>query len=244
MTSDAVVLGAIALAGFLIGFGKAGVAGAMGPFVTVLMALVLPADEAIGLLLPMMIIGDAFSLAATWGRWRVAVLRPLLLSGLAGIALGSVLLSVVDGDQLRRLIAVVMLLFIGWYGWSRRPRVAASAVRRFGWASGLIAGFTSTVAHAGGPPLVVFLMSVGLEPATLVATTVVFFAAVNLLKVPGYITAGVLDMGLIVATLWAWITIPAGVWVGRQLVDRIDTDRFERLIVVLLAAGTVLLFFR
>jgi uncharacterized membrane protein YfcA len=68
-------------------------------------------------------------------------------------------------------------------------------------AAGSVAGFTSTVAHAGGPPIVVYLLMAGLTPVGFVATSVAFFAIVNLIKVPGYVVAGLFDGELILSTV-------------------------------------------
>jgi uncharacterized membrane protein YfcA len=71
-------------AAFLIGFGKAGVGGSLGPFVTVLVVLTIPADDAIGLLLPMLIVADALTVAAHWRRWDRAILIRLLTAATSG----------------------------------------------------------------------------------------------------------------------------------------------------------------
>jgi uncharacterized membrane protein YfcA len=238
---DGVLIGAVALAGFLIGFGKSGVAGTLGPFVTVVMALAMPADDAIGLLLPMLIVADGISLAAHWRRWDSAVVLRLVLAALVGIAAGSVVVASVSEATLRDLIAAAMLLFVGAFVWIRCVPIPRERVHNLGWAAGATAGLTSTLAHLGGPPIIVYLMSAGLDPRRLVATSVAFFAAINLLKVPGYFFAGLFDWPLIVSTLWAWLLIPVGVLLGRIMVDRINRDTFDRVALVLLAAGALVL---
>lgn len=233
---------AVAAAGFLIGFGKAGVAGTLGPFVTVLMALTIPADQAIGLLLPMLIVADGFALAAHWQHWDGAIVVRLVIAALAGIAAGSLLVSAISAAALRNVIAVLTLLFVAGFAamrWRVEPRRRGGV--RWGAAAGATAGLTSTLAHLGGPPIIAYLMANRLEPRPMVATSVAFFAAINLLKVPGYALAGVFDAELIVASLWAWALIPVGVVLGRRMVDRIDRNRFELVTLVLLAAGAVLL---
>jgi hypothetical protein len=112
----------VALAAFLIGFNKAGVAGTLGPFVTVLLALSIPADDAIGLLLPILIVADWFTLAAHWRQWDVRIYSRLLLASLIGILIGSLVISAVDETALRRIIAVAMLGFAIFYLKSRSIR--------------------------------------------------------------------------------------------------------------------------
>jgi hypothetical protein len=232
---------AVAVAGFLIGFGKSGVAGTPGPFVTVLMALTLPADDAIGLLLPMLIIGDALTVMAYWKRWDLGVLRPLVMAALGGIALGSLLISAISEPVLRRLIGVAMLIFAGGYALTQRLSIPPLALRRLAWVAGSTAGFTSTIAHLGGPPIVAYLISARLDPRTFVGTSAAFFALINILKIPGYAFAGLFDLPLILSTIWAWVLIPVGVMTGRLLVDRIERTWFERVTLLLLSLGAILL---
>jgi uncharacterized membrane protein YfcA len=231
----------VALAALLIGFGKAGVAGTLGPLVTVLMALALPADDALGVLLPMLIVADGFAVGAYWRRWEARLLPRLVGAALVGIALGTAVVSSIDEAWLQRLIAVSMLVFAALYFRGRRLRFTSQAERSWAVAAGSVSGFTSTVAHAGGPPIVVYLLMAGLAPATFVATSVAFFAIVNLIKVPGYFYAGLFDGQLILSTVWAWLFIPVGVGLGRLLVDRIDRGRFEIVTVILLVAGSLVL---
>jgi hypothetical protein len=236
------LLAVVALTGLMIGFGKAGVAGTVGPFVTVLMALVLPADVALGLLLPMLIVADGFAMAAYWRRWDLTALRRLLVAAVIGIAIGSFTINSVDETVLRRLIAVSILAFAVLFVLTRGARMPVSAERPWAYAAGTTSGFVSTVAHSGGPPIVAYLMSTKTEPVRLVGTTIVYFTAVNLIKVPGYFYAGLFDAQLILSTAPAWISVPLGIALGKRLVHRINTVLFERLILILLVAGALVLF--
>lgn len=235
------LLAVVALSGLLIGFGKAGVAGTSGPFVTVLMALVLPADVALGLLLPMLIVADWFALAAYWRQWDWRLLRHLLIAALAGIALGSLAISAVNEMVLRRLIAVSILVFAALFVLTRGKKVRVSTQRPWAIAAGTTSGFVSTIAHSGGPPIVAYLMSAGLPPVRFVGTTVAYFTAVNLIKVPGYLYAGLFDAELLLSTAPAWVLVPVGILMGKRLVQRIDTERFEKLMLSLLVAGALVL---
>jgi uncharacterized membrane protein YfcA len=235
------MVGYVAAAALLIGFGKAGVAGTLGPFVTVLLVLAFPADDAIGLLLPMLIFADGFSVVAYWRQWDGRLLLPLLGSALVGIAAGTLVISRISEVWLQRLIAVSMLVFAAFYVAGRGFEFTTRNRRPWAAVAGSAAGFTSTVAHAGGPPIVVYLMTTDLEPRRFVGTSVAFFAVINLIKVPGYFYADLFDFDLIRSTLWAWLLLPVGVGLGRLLVDRIDRRRFEWVTLVLLVAGSVTL---
>jgi uncharacterized membrane protein YfcA len=231
----------VARAAFLIGFNKAGLAGTLGPFVTVLLALSIPADDAIGLLLPILIVADWFTLAAHWRQWDVRIYSRLLLASLIGILIGSLVISAVDETALRRIIAVAMLGFAIFYLKSRSIRLDPQKSDRYVWPAGATSGLISTLAHLGGPPVFLYLMTTNLKPRRFVATSALLFATINLLKVPSYFLAGLFDGELIVSTMWTWVMIPVGVGVGRALVDKINRERFEKMTVALLTVGALLL---
>lgn len=231
----------VALAALLLGFNKAGVAGTIGPFVTVIMVLAMPADQAVGLLLPMLIAADSVSVAAYWRQWETKLLWPLLAAAVVGIAAGTFVISRISEDALQRLIAIALLLFAIVYVIQRGVRIPQHHHRRWAMVAGTTAGFTSSVAHAGGPPIIVYLMGVGLEPKRFVGTTVGLFAMINILKVPGYLLDGLIDGELILSTIWGWLLIPVGVVLGRFLVDRINRVMFERVTLVLLVIGALAL---
>lgn len=232
---------ALALAGLLLGFGKAGIAGTFGPIVTVLLVLAMPADDALGVLLPMLIFADVFSVAAYWRKWETRLLPPLIASSVVGVVAGTALLSIVSEEWLQRIIGVAMLVFVAMYFVTNGIRLAAHHQKAWALGAGSAAGFTSTLAHSGGPPIVLYLMTVGLEPRRFVGTTVAFFAMINLIKIPGYLVAGVFDGELIVDSLWSWVMVPVGVFLGRLLVTRINRAVFERVMLAMLAVGAVIL---
>ncbi|MDJ0924869.1 MAG: sulfite exporter TauE/SafE family protein [Acidimicrobiia bacterium] len=231
----------IALAAFLVGFSKAGVAGTLGPSVTVMVALALPADDAVGLLLPIMIIADWSTVAAHWKRWETPIYRRLLLAALIGIAIGSVVLSSIDEEMLRSIIAVAMLAYALLYAASRSIRLDPERIERYAWPAGVTSGLASTFAHLGGPPVFVYLMSTSLPPRRFVATGAILFATVNLLKVPAFFYAEMFNAELIASTLWTWLLIPVGVIAGRGVVERLNRLWFERITVAFLAIGAVVL---
>lgn len=234
----------VGTAGFLIGFSKAGIGGSLGPLVTVVAVLVLPPQAAIGLLLPMLLVGDVFSLGALWRRWDLREVGRLLPGMLIGVAAGTYLLAQAESQLLARLLGGLMLLFVAyWLLESRIARLGEYRQRRWhGYVAGGVAGVTSALAHSGGPPIAVYLLLQRVPPIPFVATTTFAFAIVNLVKVPAYVAAGLFDLQLQAQLAWALALIPVGVVVGRLVVGRIDRRLFHRASVFLLAcSGTYLL---
>lgn len=227
---------AVAGGAFLIGVMKAGTGGGLGPLVTAVLVLALPADTAIGLQLPLLMIGDAMALGALWGRWNTRLGLILLGGSLAGIALGVAVLTSVTADEIRRFVGIIALVFVATS--LIEPRIRRLASYRpgtpAGLAAGAVAGVGSTLAHAGGPPAAIYLLLHRVNPVEFTSTMLLVFGVVNVIKVPAYVAAGMFDPNLFPTFIPAIPVLFVGVLVGRRFVTRIDKRRFDRVIVALL----------
>lgn len=237
----AATVAALGLAALLIGLSKGGLGGGFGPLVTILVALATSPSQAIGVLLPILMAGDVVAVTAHRGRWDRGALRRLLPGAAVGVLLASIFLGGVDDRGIEVFLAVFSLLFVAYRLLEQR---LVGGVREVGagvaWVAGATSGITSTVAHAGGPPIAVYLLASGTRPEPFVATTAAFFLVVNWLKVPGYLAAGLLDASMLRLAPLALLLVP-GVYLGRWLVRRVDAVLFERVILVLLTVGAVYL---
>ncbi|HEU0220929.1 MAG TPA: sulfite exporter TauE/SafE family protein [Paracoccaceae bacterium] len=209
---------------FMIGLEKGGFGIGGGFLATPLLVTVLPPEVAVGLVLPLLMVADAASLRAYWRFWDWPTARTMMLAVLPGIGLGVLLYGWADPDSVRLAIGLIALAFTpwniarrrGWLGQGGGPLGPVAAT-----AAGLASGFTSFVAHAGGPPAAIYLLSRGLPKRTFQATTVLTFAWVNLLKLPpfaflGLITEETLLGDLILAPI-AVLGVIVGVWAHRRI---------------------------
>lgn len=236
----------VALAAFLTGISKGGLGGTIGVLITPMVALVIPVDQAIGLLLPVYMLGDVFAVAAHWRRWNGRLIGLLIPGGLLGITLGTFVLTNISAEFLQRLLGIFVFLFVGY-------KLVESKILKslqyqshnwHGWVAGGVAGFTSALAHAGGPPIVIYLLMQNITPAVFVATSVLFFTVVNWIKVPYYYQAGLFDFAILAQVVWLAPLVPLGVWLGKRMAMRVDRTRYERIMLVLLAITGVLLLTR
>ncbi|MFD1911773.1 sulfite exporter TauE/SafE family protein [Halodurantibacterium flavum] len=176
------------------GVSKAGFASGAAFAATPLLALVLSPGEALGLMLPLLMVMDVTALRPYWGKWHWPSARALILGSLPGLALGALIYHLADPDFFRLLIGVVAISFVLWQvarraGWiAIRPRPLGPGV---GLAAGAVAGFTSFVSHAGGPPAAIYLLAQGLGKTAFQATTVIVFWAINLLKFIPFLFLGI-----------------------------------------------------
>jgi uncharacterized membrane protein YfcA len=109
-------------------------------------------------------------------------------------------------------------------GWARkRPPSGASWPKGAFWST--ISGFTSTIAHAGGPPIYAYLLPQRLERNLYVGTTVWFFFYVNYAKLVPYWLLGQLGAANLLTALALAPLVPVGVWLGAWLQRRVKSDR-------------------
>jgi len=227
------------LALLLVGIGKAGFGGGVGIVATPLLALTIPVADAAALLLPLLIIMDFFSVRHYYGTFDCQSIRLLLPSAVVGIAVGALFFGYFSGNEriLRVGIGVLALLFVLFQA-ARALIVGALRGRRPPPAAGILlgamAGFTSTLAHAGGPPASIYLLPQKLPRAVFVGTTVIFFAAVNLVKLIPYSYLGLLRVGNVLVVLLLSPLCFLGVRLGIYLNGRVSEVWFNRVVYTLL----------
>jgi len=227
----------------LTGISKGGFASGAGNVAVPLMALAIPAPQAAGIALPLLCAMDISGLRAWWGKWSARELRATLPGGLLGIAVGAALFGVMSDAAIKLMVGVIALAFLARSLWQARPgRIApppAEPSRLRGGFWGAISGLTSTIAHAGGPPLAVYLYPLRLDRAALAATSVVFFGVMNYVKLVPYFFLGQLSAQNLLTSLLLLPLAPIGVRIGVWLAKRMSDRWFYRIIYVMLAVTGV-----
>jgi uncharacterized protein len=212
----------------LFGISKAGFGTGIGVIATPLLTLTIPVTDAVALLLPLMIVSDFFSLyyyRLTFDRRSVRLLIP---GAVLGIVAGALFFDEFGGRQrvLQAAIGCLAIFFVAFQ--ALRPFFLGALEKRRpsgaeGVAMGAAAGFFSTLAHAGGPPLVIYLLPQRMPKEVFVGTTVIFFAVINLLKLVPYQALGLFKMThlttiLVLAPL-AYVGVRLGVFMNRRFTD-------------------------
>ncbi|MGP4115352.1 sulfite exporter TauE/SafE family protein [Streptomyces sp. 4N509B] len=218
----------LGVAALLVGLAKTSVGGVAAISVA-LFASVLPARESSGALLPLLILGDVLAVSAyrRHVEWR-ALLR-LFPSVAVGVLLGVVFVARVDDTVMRRTIGAILLAVVAVHLWRRR-RPAAEPGRWRAMVYGLLAGFTTMVANAGGAVMSLYLLSAGYDKMRFLGTAAWFFFLVNLFKVPFSAQLGLISAdSLTLNAALAGAVLLGGV-VGRLLVKRLDQQRFEQVV--------------
>lgn len=181
------------------------------------LALVVEPGLALGVMLPLLMLIDVTTLGPYWKKWGRREALILIVGGLPGVALGAALYQVASPDLFRLLIGGISIGFVAWQlavtrGWIR---IAGYVMPEWGGAvAGVIAGFTSFVSHAGGPPAAVYLLSRNLGKTQFQATTVLVFWAINIAKFIPYAFLGMFTLETAKANLVLAPFAIFGAWLG------------------------------
>lgn len=228
-----------------MGIDKAGFASGASAAAAPALALILDPGVAVAIMLPLLLVADVASLPAYWRKWDRRAAWLLILGSLPGILLGALLVARADPNVFRFLIGTVALGFVAWKFARNRGWVPSSRPMRdgFGIFWGMGAGFTSFVAHAGGPMAAVYLLSRGLTKLEYQATTIIVFFVNNVIKLGFYIGLGLISGPTLVADLILFPCAAIGALIGVRLHRVVPEQIYFALIYVFLTiTGTKLIF--
>ena len=232
-----------ALGALMVGVSKTGVSG-LGLLAVVLFAQIMPAKEATGAVLPLLLVGDVVAVASYRGHADLRFIARLFPWAAVGVVAGYFALSVVNDRQAKALIGAIVLVLVGVSVFRQRSQGGGAPLPA--WVApfvGMLAGFTTLVSNAAGPLMAIYLLAMSLPKLEYMGTSAVFFCLLNAFKVPfmaslGLITARSLHLNLILVP-----AVLAGTWAGRKLLIGLKQRQFEWAVLGLTAlSGLKLLF--
>jgi uncharacterized protein len=236
-----------ALGAFLVGLSKTGIPG-LGILNVAIFALVFPARESVGLVLVILICGDIVAVTtyrhdASWPH-----LLRLFPWAAAGIVAGYFALGRVDDWQMRHLIGIILLFLVVFqYVRSRRTALLDSEAQPpppwLAPIAGITAGFTTMVANAAGPVMVLYLLAMHLPKILFIGTAAWYFLLLNLFKVPFSASLGLINPASLGVSLLLGPFAMLGALIGRPIAERLNQRLFE-LIALALTFVAVLLMLR
>ncbi len=219
----------------VIGVSKGGFGGGLGVLAVPLMSLAVSPIQAAAILLPILCFMDIISTRVFWKRWSTTELRVVLPAAIVGIGLGTVVFSLLSEALIRLIVGVVAVAFTLYHYASKLAGKAH--VTWPPWAgriAGTVAGFTSFVAHAGGPPVDMYLLRRPLDKTAFVGTTAFFFLVVNYVKLIPYAWLGQFDTTNLVTSVALFPVAAAGVLGGYWMHRRVSDSVFFGLVYLLL----------
>ncbi len=242
----------IAAAGVLfIGLSKAGFGGGLGMLTTPLCVLAFSAEGknpafAIGVLLPLLCAGDAFSLYHYWRKWEAKNLKFLLPGVVVGVFVGVHLIDRFSPRELNIAIGVLALSFVAFQfvkEWIFQAEGAFAPNHAIGVPCGIGAGITSTFAHGAGPVVSLFLIPQRMPKEIYVGTTVLVFTCINWIKMPFFVWQRIITWETVLTGAYYLPLIPLGVWFGIWLNRKCSERVFLRLVYLFtFVAGLQLIF--
>jgi uncharacterized membrane protein YfcA len=212
----------------LLGISKSGFGAGLGSLAVPLMALAISVPQAAAILMPVLLLMDLLGLAVFRRSFDTPLLKFLLPFGLLGTLVGTLLFSLLDAKVVAGIVGILILLFL-----AQRllfpPNVDNPKPPK--WLGGLltvVSGFTSFVAHAGGPPVAMYVIPMRLSPLVFASTMAYYFFFINLAKWIPYGFLGLIDLQNMATSLVLLPLVPIGLWMGVRLARTMSELIFYR----------------
>ncbi len=236
MDSDILYYICAAIAVIMTGLAKGGFAG-VGAVSMPLLALRGDPLAAAAILLPILIVQDAISIFSYWRNINKRIVFIMLPSMALGVYLGFLFADALPRQYIMGMVGIIALSFGAhnlWKKRSRKPQTATKGHPVLGLVSGVVTGFTSQIAHAGGPPFHVWVLPQKLHRDVLVGTKAICFGFLNWIKVPAFFALGQMTTQNLKTSAILLPLAIAATFFGVYLVKRVETEKFYTIIYILM----------
>ncbi|MCK0189581.1 sulfite exporter TauE/SafE family protein [Arenibacter sp. F20364] len=232
-------------AAFVIGISKAGIKGIAIINVT-LMALAFGAKESTGLIVPLLVVGDAFAVIyynrhAQW-KYIAAFLPWMILGILLGTAIGKDLPETTFKISMSVIILGTVIMM---YWWDRKKSKNVPTHWAFAGFIGTMAGITTMIGNLAGAFSNIYFLAMRLPKNEFIGTAAWLFFIVNIFKLPFHIFIWkTITPETLIINLKLVPGIILGIIVGVRLVKIIKEQFYRKMILILTAIGAFLILFR
>ena len=224
----------------ITGISKSGFGGGLGVMAVPIMSLFVAPQFAAAVMMPILLAMDVMIVWRYRSQWDRRVVWSLIPGARLGLCVGALTFEFMNGDAIRLVIGVLALFFVLQFLIQRRATRPTS--RAVAWLLGLLSGFASYTAHAGGPPVKGYLLRQNLDKTAFVGTNTVYFFILNALKTVAYGSSGALDHTSLTVSLVLAPMLFLGVFLGTRLHHLISQDVFVKIVYAFLGfAGVKLL---
>ena len=222
------------VATFLVGASKGGLPG-VGVLGVPVLAQVTSPVVAAGLLLPLLVISDWYGLWMYRKSYDLRVIKLMVVTATIGILIGWAAASITNADVVKLIVGFIGLSFFV-DALLKLKREVKPATENIPLATiwGSLTGFTSFVAHAGGPPYQMYVLPLKLDKMTYAGTTTIVFAIINFLKLPPYWQLGQINLASLEVCAWLTPVALIGAFAGYHLTKLLPEKLFFRLVEVAL----------
>ena len=221
-------------AGLLTGMMRAGFGGGVGVVAAPVLALTIPAKQALGVILPLTLSADLISVRYYWGRWEWHLVKAIIPGCVTGIAIGAILLNLIPEEMFRRMIGGMALSYalLQAFGGSLQARLQTTT--SFGsLLIGIATGIVSVLLHAGGVVMMLYLAPLRLAGRVFVATAFLIGVILNIFKSVPYVGLGLINGNSLLISLKMLPALAVGAVVGIILNHKLPRIWFHRLILLI-----------
>ena len=225
----------VAPAIILFGIAKSGLGGSIALISIPLMTIVMPLTQALAIMLPILIFSDFIATYKYRKEYDLETLKLIVPFAVIGIFIGSLTFTFFSEELLKFIIGLMGFLFAGHYFFFKKNKEAKS-VKNFlkGGVCSTIAGFTSFCVHAGGTPTSLYLLPLRMKKEIYVGTRIIFFACLNLFKLPLYINLSMTNFETFKQSLILFPVALLGILIGYKLLKIIEEKLFYNILYTLI----------
>ena len=195
----------------LYGIAKSGLGGSISLISVPLMTVVMPLNQALAVILPILIFSDIIAVYRFRREFDFSTLKLIVPFAALGIVIGSLTFKYFSEDLLKLIVGIMGFLFAGHYFlFKKEKKIPAKKNFLKGAIFSSIAGFSSFCVHAGGTPTSIYLLPLRLKKEIYVGTRIIFFTFVNLIKLPLYIYLSMMNFDTLFQSVSLFLTARRG----------------------------------
>ena len=215
----------------LYGIAKSGLGGSISLISVPLMTVVMPLNQALAVILPILIFSDIVAVYRFRREFDFSTLKLIVPFAALGIIIGSFTFKYFSEDLLKLIVGIMGFLFAGHYFLFKKEK-KTPAKKNFlkGAIFSSIAGFSSFCVHAGGTPTSIYLLPLRLKKEIYVGTRIIFFTFVNLIKLPLYIYLSMMNLDTLYQSIFLLPLAITGIYIGYKILKIIDENLFYNII--------------
>jgi hypothetical protein len=161
-------------------------------------------------------------------RWHIGMVAVFL-------CVSAQFVTAIPDAAMKLVLGLPILAFAVWQLGGLPLSIPLVHRRRAEIGLGIVGGLYGGISGIWGPPLLVYLMSIGAPKAEMIRVQGVVFLVGALALIPAHLWSGLLTATTLLMS--AAVTLPAmaGLWAGFWMQDRLDQQRFRRWTLILLA---------
>ena len=219
----------------IFGIAKSGLGGSIALIAVPLMTVVMPLNQALAIILPILILSDFTAVYKFRKEFDFGTLRLLVPFAAVGIFVGSITFSYFSEDMLKFIVGLMGFLFSTHYFLFKKNELTPNKKSFLkGSICSVVAGFTSFCVHAGGTPTSIYLLPLRMKKEIYIGTRVIFFTFVNLIKFPFYINLSMITLESFKHSMMLFPLSVIGILIGYQILKYVEESLFYNIIYVLI----------